>query len=103
MRLMAEQGGLAVLVGEGLRLGELLQGLVDDGVEAFHPAGHGAFQAAGDDGGERVVFHGFEDAGGDERSGVGGAEGEARAGLVAVTIFQEFKKHGKSLGGERMD
>jgi hypothetical protein len=52
-------------VNKGLIVGELVQGLVDEGVEAARPAGQGDFEAAGDDQGERVVGHDLKHAGGD--------------------------------------
>jgi hypothetical protein len=48
-----------VLLRLGLGVRELLEGLVDEGVEALGPAGEGVFEAAGDDRGEGVVGDGL--------------------------------------------
>jgi hypothetical protein len=77
----AEEGGGGVLLRLALGVGDLVEGLVEEGVEALGPAGEGVFEAAGDDRGEGIVGDGLGEAGGDERRGVLGAPGAALAGL----------------------
>jgi hypothetical protein len=89
----AEDDGAAVLAAQGLGVGELLEGGVDDAVDPLGEAGEGRLDAARDDGSERIVADRFEDAGGDERGGVTVGDGELGAGFLAVLVFVELEEH----------
>ena len=90
----AEDGRHGVLAGLALGVGELLEGLGDDGVEAAGEAGQGVLHGLGHQRRDRVVADGAGDAAGDELSGFRLGDVDAFAGLLAEEVFQKFDEHG---------